>query len=79
MEGEREAYRYANRRRIRVSGVSDCCASGGEGRVHIGHLLETGGLRRVYLRGQEEIRKRMLLHAVAFHLGLFMRKRKRSL
>ncbi len=39
------------------------------------HLLVTGGLRRVHIRGQEEIRKRMLIHAAAFNLGLLMRKR----
>ena len=27
------------------------------------HRLETGGWRRVYLREQEEVRKRMLIHA----------------
>ncbi len=39
------------------------------------HLLVTGGMRRVHLRGQENIRKRMLIHAAAFNLGLLMRKR----
>ncbi|MCY4354498.1 MAG: transposase [Truepera sp.] len=37
------------------------------------HLLETGGLRRVHVRGQEEIRKRILIQAAAFNLGLLMR------
>ena len=39
------------------------------------HLLVSGGLRRVHVRGQEEIRKRMLVHAAAFNLGLLMRRR----
>ncbi len=39
------------------------------------HMLGSGGLRRVHTRGQEEIRKRMLIHAAAFNLGLLMRKR----
>ena len=39
------------------------------------HMLVTGGLRRVHVRGQEEIRKRVLIHAAAFNLGLLMRKR----
>jgi transposase len=29
------------------------------------HLYETGGMRRVYLRGHTNIRKRLLIHAVA--------------
>ena len=35
----------------------------------------TGGLRRVHVRGREEIRKRILIQAAAFNLGLLMRKR----
>ena len=36
------------------------------------HLPETGGLRRVSVRGQDYILKRMLLHAAAYNLGLLM-------
>jgi len=39
------------------------------------HLFETGGLRRVRVRGLEEVRKRVLLQAAAFNLGLLMRRR----
>ena len=39
------------------------------------HMLVTGGLRRVHVRGREEIRKRMLVQAAAFNLGLPMRER----
>ena len=39
------------------------------------HLLQTGGLRRVPVRGQENIRKRLLVHAAAFNLGQLMRHR----
>ena len=39
------------------------------------HLLQTGGLRRAPVRGQENIRKRLLVHAAAFNLGLLMRHR----
>ena len=35
----------------------------------------SGGLRRVHVRGQKEIRKRLLVHAAAFNLGLMMRAR----
>lgn len=34
----------------------------------------TGALRRTYLRGHQNILKRLLVHAGAFNLGLLMRK-----
>ena len=37
------------------------------------HLLVTGGMRRVHLRGLENIQKRMLVHGGACNLGLLMR------
>ena len=37
------------------------------------HLYETGGLRRVYLRGHANILKRVLIHAGGLNLGLLMR------
>jgi transposase len=37
------------------------------------HLYETGGMRRVYLRGHTNIRKRLLIHTGGFNLGLLMR------
>ena len=37
------------------------------------HCLETGGMRRVHLRGHENIEKRYLVHAAAFNLGLILR------
>ncbi len=37
------------------------------------HLYETGGMRRVHLRGHENILKRLLLHTGALNLGLLMR------
>jgi transposase len=38
------------------------------------HLYETGGMRRVYLRGHTNILKRVLIHAGGFNLGLLMRQ-----
>src|SRR5215470_1603083 len=38
------------------------------------HLYETGGMRRVHLRGHANIRKRLLIHACGFNLGLLMRQ-----
>jgi len=37
-------------------------------------LYETGGLRRAHVRGHPNVLKRMLIHASAFNLGLWMRK-----
>src|SRR5207249_7044363 len=37
------------------------------------HLYETGGLRRMYVRGHENVLKRLLVHAGAFNLSLWMR------
>ena len=38
------------------------------------HLYETGGMRRVYLRGHTNILKRLLVQACGFNLGFLMRK-----
>lgn len=38
------------------------------------HVLETGGLRRTYLRGLENNEKRYLAQVSAFNLGIVMRK-----
>jgi len=38
------------------------------------HMYETGGMRRVHLRGRENILKRLLVHGAAFNLSLVMRK-----
>ena len=37
------------------------------------HCLDTGGMRRVHLRGHENIEKRYLVHVAAYNLGLLMR------
>ncbi len=38
------------------------------------HMYETGAMRRVHLRGSDNILKRLLIHAVAFNLSLVLRK-----
>ncbi len=66
---------YANRRRIR----------GPRGRQLLrqrsellerpnAHLYETGGMRRVHLRGHPNILKRLLVQVCGFNLGLLMRQ-----
>jgi transposase len=39
------------------------------------HMYETGAMRRVHLRGRENILKRLVIHGAAFNLSLVMRKR----
>ena len=38
------------------------------------HLYDRGGMRRVHLRGRENILKRLLVHSGAANLGLLMGK-----
>lgn len=70
---ERQAF-YGNRRRVRCT----------KGRAHLrrrgeylertfAHALETGGMRRVRLRGRDNARKRYLIHVAAMNLGLVLR------
>jgi len=71
---ERKAV-YANRRRIRGGRGKELSAKRGELiERSFAHTLETGGMRRVYLRGRVNILKRMLIHVGGFDLGLVMRK-----
>ena len=37
-------------------------------------MCETGGMRRVHLKGRDNILKRLLVHAGGFNLALMMRK-----
>jgi transposase len=66
---------YENRRRVR----------GGRGKRlqkirselterTFAHMYETGAMRRVHLRGRENILKRLLVHGAAFNLSLILRK-----
>jgi transposase len=40
----------------------------------LAHMYETGGMRRTHLKGQKNILKRLLFHAVGFNLALLIRK-----
>ena len=77
-KGKRDAQKatYGNRRRVRGNRGKRLQRGRGE-KVErpFAHMLETGGMRRLHVRGQKNIRKRMLVHAAAFNLGLLMRKR----
>ena len=70
---ERDAV-YANRRRIRGARGKRLLRRRGERLERpAAHLYDTGGLRRVHLRGRTNILKRLLVHAGACNLGLLMR------
>lgn len=72
-EVERDAV-YANRRRIRGTRGKQLLRRRGELLERpCAHLYETGGLRRAHVRGQENVLKRLFVHAGAFNLGLWMR------
>ena len=36
------------------------------------HQFATGGLRRIFVRGHANVRKRLLIHVSGFNLGLLM-------
>ena len=66
---------YATRRRIRGNRGQRLLRQRGE-RVERpnAHLYETGGMRRVHLRGHHNILKRLLVHVCGFNLGVLMRQ-----
>ena len=65
---------YRNRRRLRGARGRRLLRRRGE-RVErpFAHLYRTGRLRRTHVRGHSNIRKRVLIHAAGFNLGLLMR------
>jgi transposase len=72
---EARAAVYGNRRRI--------CGERGKALLRrrgellersFAHAYETGGMRRVYLRGRNNVLKRVLIHVGALNLSLVMRK-----
>ena len=72
-EVERAAV-YANRRRIRSDRGQQLLRTRGELLERpCAHLYETGGLRRMHVRGHVNVLKRLVVHAGACNLGLWMR------
>jgi len=66
---------YANRRRIRGERGRRLLRQRGEKLERWNqHLYDRGGMRRVHLRGRENILKRLVVHAGAANLGLLLRK-----
>ena len=72
-EAEQRAV-YGNRRRVRGERGNRLQRQRGEKLERVNaHLYETGGMRRVHIRGHSNILKRLLIHVSALNLGLVMR------
>ncbi|SMP62731.1 transposase, IS5 family [Desulfonatronum zhilinae] len=76
-KGDHEARRAVYNNRARVSSGAGKWV--GKLRTELversfAHTLDRGGMRRVWLRGLENIQKRYLIHVTGFNLGLLMRK-----
>jgi transposase len=66
---------YDNRRRIRGEHGKELLRRRGEFLERsFAHAYETGGMRRVHLRGRNNILKRVLIHVGGFNLSLVMRQ-----
>src|SRR5205807_1532639 len=66
---------YANRRRIRGERGKRLLRRRGEILERgFAHCYDTGGMRRVHLRGRQNISKRLLVHVAAFNLSLILRR-----
>lgn len=73
-QAERDAV-YANRRRVQGErGKSLLRRRGLMLERPFAHCYETGGMRRVHLRGRKNILKRLLIHIAGFNLSLLLRQ-----
>ena len=71
---ERDAV-YGNRRRVQGNRGKALLRRRGELLERaMAHLFDSGGMRRIHLRGHDNIRKRLIIHAAGFNLSLIMRK-----
>jgi transposase len=67
---------YANRRRVKGAYSKRLMKKRGELiERSFAHCYETGAMRRVYLRGRENVLKRQLIHVGAFNLSLIFRQK----
>jgi transposase len=66
---------YGNRRRVREQRSKRLQKLRGElCERSFAHCYETGALRRMYVRGADNVFKRVLVQAAAFNIGLLLRK-----
>jgi transposase len=74
-KAEEQKRTYANRRRVRGERSKRLQKLRTElTERSFAHLYETGAMRRVHLRGRNNILKRLLVHGAAFNLSLILRK-----
>ena len=72
---EQQAAVYANRRRIGGNRGKQLLRRRGELLERtFAHAYETGALRRLYVRGKENVQKKLLVQAAACNLALLLRK-----
>ena len=72
---EQQAAVYANRRRIGGNRGKQLLRRRGELLERtFAHAYETGALRRLYVRGRENVQKKLLVQAAACNLALLLRK-----
>jgi len=73
-KAEEQTAVYANRRRVEGERGKQLLRRRGEFLERpFAHQYETGGLRRVHVRGRGNVSKRVLLQATAFNLALILR------
>jgi transposase len=66
---------YGNRRRVRGERSKRLQKLRGElCERSFAHCYETGGMRRLYVRGADNVLKRVLVQAAAFNIGLLLRR-----
>ena len=71
---KQQAATYANRRRVRGKRGKELLRRRGEKLERpFAHQFETGSLRRLHVRGLDEVRKKLLIQAVACNLALLLR------
>jgi transposase len=74
-KAEEQKQVYANRRRTRGERSKRLQRKRSElTERSMAHMYETGGMRRVHLKGRDNILKRLLVHAGGFNLALILRK-----
>jgi len=76
-KGQEQARRAVRNNRRRVKRAKGRALQRRRGEIverSFAHVCDTGGLRRMTLRGQEKVRKRYVLYAAAYNLGLLMRR-----
>jgi transposase len=73
-QADAQAATYANRRRVKGGRGKELLRGRGEKLERtFAHCYETGAMRHLYLRGRENIAKRVLIHAAGCNIGIMMR------